>query len=588
MEISPFVRRANEVSLLFIVFTLLAPAAARAGSPPAPQLSASGQQELRDFIEAGTLAELRWPDFTDRRADVKTFYESSNDSLAWVADGRPTSQALAATAALEQADQVGLDPADYDGPRWKDRIAALSAGGQDASEDARVRFDLALTISMMRYIFEVQFGRVKPTRVHLGGDDAPGKFDSPRYLRDQIINSNDVAAALSQLEPPYILYRRTEEVLRKYMQMASQDDGEQLPPPAKKKTIEPGDTYAGVARLVRLLKLVGDLPPDAAGAPDSTLYKGPVVDAMKRFQERHGLEPDGRIGKDTLDQLNTPLSARVRQLQFTLERWRWAPRVYDPPPILVNIPEFILRGFGKGETVELTMRVVVGRSYRAHTPVFSQEMSYLVFRPYWNVPLAIQRGELVPKIKKDPDYLSKNELEVVDQHGNVVTASAVSDDQLAKLNSGALSIRQRPGPKNSLGLAKFVFPNEHNVYLHSTPAQELFSRTRRDFSHGCIRVEDPAVLAEWILQGNKNWPKDKIVEAMNNGPDSQQVNLPQKRPVVIIYATAVVQPDGEVKFFQDIYGHDARLEKALARGYPRRRGNTATSAAPVPRQRARS
>jgi len=588
MKNSPFVRRANEISLLFVVLSVLVPAVARAAPPSASQSSASGQEALRSFIEAGTLADLRWPDFTDRRDDARTFYESSNYSLAWVNDGRPTSQALAAITALEQADQVGLDPEDYDGPRWKARIAGLSGEGQHASEDAPVRFDLALTISLMRYIFEVQFGRVKPPRVHLGSEDAPTKFDSLRFLRDQIVNSNDVAGALSQLEPPYILYRRTEDVLHKYMQMASQDDGEQLPPPAKKKTIEPGDTYPGVPRLVRLLKLVGDLAPDAAVAPDSTLYKGPVVDAMKHFQERHGLEPDGRIGKDTLEQLNTPLSARVRQLQFTLERWRWAPRGHDPPPILVNIPEFILRGFGKGETIELTMRVVVGRSYRAHTPVFAQEMSYLVFRPYWNVPLAIQRGELVPKIKKDPDYLSKNELEVVDQHGNVVTTSAVSDVQLAKLNSGALSIRQRPGPKNSLGLAKFVFPNEHNVYLHSTPAQELFSRTRRDFSHGCIRVEDPAVLAEWILQGNENWTKDKIVETMNNGPDSQQVNLPQKRPVVIIYATAVVLPDGEVKFFQDIYGHDARLEKALARGYPRPRANAATSSAPVPRQHARS
>ncbi|MGO8819252.1 MAG: L,D-transpeptidase family protein [Terriglobia bacterium] len=588
MNIPVFVRRANEASLLYVVFCMLATAVAAAASPSGPQAATSEQQALRAFVEAGTLADLRWPDFSGHRDDAKSFYEAANYSLAWIADGHPTSQALVAITVLEQADQVGLSPEDYDGPRWKDRIAALSAGGHPASEDVQARFDLALTVSMMRYISEVQFGRVKPQRVRLGDDDARSKFDLPRYLRDQIISSSHVPAALAQLEPPYVLYRRTEDALHKYMQMASQDDGEQLPPPAKKKTIDPGDTYPGVPRLVRLLKLVGDLPPDAAVAPDSTLYKGAIVDAMKHFQERHGLEPDGRIGKDTLDQLNTPLSTRVRQLQFTLERWRWAPRVYNPPPILVNIPEFILRGFGPGETVELTMRVVVGRSYRAHTPVFSQEMSYLVFRPYWNVPLSIQRDEIVPKIKKDPGYLPQNQLEVVDQHGNIVTTSAVSDEQLAKLNSGALSIRQRPGPKNSLGLAKFVFPNEHNVYLHSTPAQELFSRTRRDFSHGCIRVEDPAVLAEWILQGNKNWTKDKIVEAMNNGTDSQQVNLPQKRPVVIIYATAVVLPDGEVKFFQDIYGHDARLEKALARGYPRRRGITVTSAAPAPRQHAQS
>jgi murein L,D-transpeptidase YcbB/YkuD len=423
--------------------------------------------------------------------------------------------------------------------------------------------------------------------VHLGADDARSEFEIPRFLRDQIISSPDVAGALSNLEPPYVLYRRTEEVLRKYMQLATQDDGEKLPP-AKKKSIDPGDDYPGVPRLVRLLKLVGDLPPNAAVAPDSTLYQGPIVDAVKHFQERHGLEADGRIGKDTLEQLNTPLSDRVRQLQLTLERWRWAPRGFDHPPILVNIPEFTLRAFGAGETIELTMKVVVGRAYRTRTPVFAQGMSYLVFRPYWNVPLGIQRGEIVPKLKKDPDYLRKNNIEVVNRRGNVVSTGAVNEEQLAQLSSGVLSVRQRPGPKNSLGLVVFMFPNEHNVYLHSTPAPELFSRTRRDFSHGCIRAEDPVALAEWVLQSNGSWTKEKIVAAMNSGPDSQQVNLAQKIPVVIIYATAVVLPDGEVKFFQDIYGHDAHLEKALARGYPLPRGKTATSAAPAPRQHARS
>jgi murein L,D-transpeptidase YcbB/YkuD len=234
------------------------------------------------------------------------------------------------------------------------------------------------------------------------------------------------------------------------------------------------------------------------------------------------------------------------------------------------------------------MKVVVGRAYRTRTPVFAQDMSYLVFRPYWNVPLAIQRGEIVPKLKKDPDYLGKNNFEVVDRRGNVVSTGTASEEQLAQLSSGVLSIRQRPGPKNSLGLVVFMFPNEHNVYLHSTPAPELFSRTRRDFSHGCIRAEDPVALAEWVLRENEGWTKDRIVAAMNHGRDSQQVNLAQKIPVVIIYATAVVLPDGEVKFFQDIYGHDAHLVKALARGYPRSRGNTSTSGAPVPRQHARS
>jgi murein L,D-transpeptidase YcbB/YkuD len=590
MKIPPFVRRANASSLLFLGISILALVVANGSSPAAPQLPSSDQQVLQAAIEAGTLADLKWPNFADYRDDVKSFYEPSNYALVWLKDGRPTSQALAAVTVLEQADQVGLDPEDYEGPHWKDRIARFSGGTQNPTGDEPARFDLALTVSVMRYATEIQFGRVKPKSVHLGDDDARSKFDLPQFLRDQIVNSNDVGAALSQLEPPYILYHRTEDALRKYMQLATQDDGEKLPPPEKKKkTIDPGDDYPGVPRLVRLLKLVGDLPADADVPPDSTVYQGAIVDAMKHFQERHGLGSDGRIGKDTLEQLNTPLSVRVQQLQLTLERWRWAPRVYDPPPILVNIPEFVVRGFGPGETVELTMKAVVGRSYRTHTPVFAQNMTYLVFRPYWSVPIAIQRGEMVPKLKKDPDYLKKNQLEVIDQHGTVVSTGAVSDQQLALLNTGALTIRQLPGPKNSLGLVVFMFPNEHNVYLHSTPQPELFSLPRRDFSHGCIRVEDPAKMAEYILQGNGGWTKEKVAAAMKSGPDSQTVLLAHKRPVVIIYATAVVPPDGEVKFFQDIYGHDARLEKALARGLPRQpAGSGATTDAPAPHQRAQS
>ena len=216
-------------------------------------------------------------------------------------------------------------------------------------------------------------------------------------------------------------------------------------------------------------------------------------------------------------------------------------------------------------------------------------MSYVVLRPYWNVPYDIQRNEIVPKLKKDPDYLKKNQFEIVTQSGTVVSTGDVTPEQLAKLSSGSLSVRQKPGPKNSLGLAKFVFPNEHNVYLHSTPSQDLFSRTRRDFSHGCIRVEFPAKLAEYILQGNGDWTGEKIAEAMQNGTDSQQVNLRKKRPVVIIYATAVVLPDGTVKFFQDIYGHDERLQQALGKGLPRPKlGKAPTSVAPARRQREES
>ena len=220
------------------------------------------------------------------------------------------------------------------------------------------------------------------------------------------------------------------------------------------------------------------------------VYEGALVDAVKRFQTRHGLEPDGRIGKSTLAQLNTPLWRRVRQLQFTLERYRWLPHRLEQPLVVVNIPEFRLRGLNNSYNSEIEMKVVVGRAFRHQTPVFSAGMKYVIFRPYWNVPGSIQRAELVPKLQRDRGYLARNNYEILNSNGAVVKTGTVDATTLAQLSAGRLRIRQLPGPTNALGLVKFVFPNNHSVYLHDTPAMELFSKSRRDFSHGCIRVRE--------------------------------------------------------------------------------------------------
>jgi murein L,D-transpeptidase YcbB/YkuD len=293
-----------------------------------------------------------------------------------------------------------------------------------------------------------------------------------------------------------------------------------------------------------------------------------VVDGVKHFQTRHGLGADGRLGKDTLLQLNTPLTVRVQQLDDALERWRWLPADFSPLPVAVNIPEFVLRVFSPDHRIAMRMNVVVGKAVRNETPVFADEMKYIIFRPYWNVPLSITRGEIIPALQKDGGYLAKKNFEVTDQSGKIVTSGAVSADVLAQLRSGKLLVRQRPGASNSLGLVKFIFPNEHNVYLHDTPAQSLFAQSRRDFSHGCIRVGKPADLAAWLLRDQPKWTPDAVKAAMQSGPDNQQVNLVPPIPVVIIYLTAVVEEDGEVYFFNDIYGHDQRLNAVLAKGPP--------------------
>jgi L,D-transpeptidase YcbB len=364
----------------------------------------------------------------------------------------------------------------------------------------------------------------------------------------------------AQNQSPSDEFQRTLKALERYRVLAAQDDGAVLPP--TKKPVEPGGHYSGVPRLTRLLQLVGDLPAETRPA-DSDLYTGALVTAVKRFQARHGLEPDGRIGQGTLAQLNTPLAFRVRQLELALERWRRLP--YDPSrrAILLNLPEFRLRAVDPGRHLDLDMKIVIGRASKLKTPLLSSVIDTVIFRPYWNVPHSIQRHELVADIKRDPSYISKNNFELVTPQDTVVAENTVSDKLLAQLRSGTLRLRQRPGPKNSLGLVKFVFPNEYNVYMHDTPAKSLFARARRDFSHGCIRLERAADLAEWVLRVESGWPRDRIDAAMQ-GTESFSVKLKHPIPVVTIYVTAVALENGEVHFFEDIYGEDAALEEEMA------------------------
>ena len=262
------------------------------------------------------------------------------------------------------------------------------------------------------------------------------------------------------------------------------------------------------------------------------------------------------------------MSQRVDQLRLTLERWRWLPDRFNEPRIVVNIPEFRLRAYDDSGNPALSMNVIVGKAFHHRTPVFERDMRFLIFRPYWNVPPSIQRSEIVPAIQKDRDYIAKKGFEVITPGGQVVTSGAITDDVLAQLRSGKLEVRQKPGATNSLGLVKLMFPNEYNVYLHSTPAPQLFSQTRRDFSHGCIRVEKPAELAAWVLRDKADWSVERAQAAMTSGKDNVQVNLTSPIPVLILYGTAVVDTEGTVQFFDDIYGYDNELKQALAKGYP--------------------
>jgi murein L,D-transpeptidase YcbB/YkuD len=278
---------------------------------------------------------------------------------------------------------------------------------------------------------------------------------------------------------------------------------------------------------------------------------------VRAFQELHGLKGTGVADTATLAAMNVSLEDRIRQVEINLERWRWMPNDFGGRHLLVNIPYFHLLARENGKSV-MDIRVVVGKADEHKTPVFSSEMSTVVFSPYWNIPDSIVEGETAPAVARDPAYLEKNNIEILDvsRSGGAapVDYASVNWDDANQLKH--LAFRQRPGPHNALGHVKFLFPNAFDVYLHDTPADALFARPGRAFSHGCVRVEEPEALAKYVLRGDSEWDDTKILDAMNAGVE-KHVKLKEKIPVHIVYFTAWVDENGGLHFQPDVYGYDA-------------------------------
>lgn len=562
------------------------------------QLSAKGADELRIAIHSGTLQDLHWPIFGPYESELAKFYNSLGDRLAWIANLQVTPQALQMTQILQRADEKGLDPEDYDASRWQQHLDAF--GGSNKPEETElVRFDLALTISTMRYLADVSRGRTNPEafgfelylKRRAVGQQTPGHpgGSAKSYLRDfireQLIDAGDLDSLIATIEPQFPEYQHTEQMLKKYLELAknerSRPRDKDKPSerngglPKFRRTLKPGSAYAGVMGLAQRLAELGEISDDAANNMTGTRYDGTVVDAIKNFQKHHGIEPNGEIGPQTLRELNTPIAWRVTQIQATLERWRWLPREVSPPLIVVNIPGFSLEGQADNYQQTLSMPVVVGGAYEHETPQMVSQIKTVVFRPSWNVPLKIQQKELVPKIARKPSYLQDNDFEIVDRAGKPLDTEQVRTRTIEGLRSGALKLRQKPGPQNATGLIKFEFPNREDIYLHGTPQTAHFAKASRDLSHGCIRVADPVSLAVWVLRGQQGWDGNRInIEIDGDKTDRLNVDMPV--PVLIIYATAVADNDGAMYFFFDVYGYDADFKHVIARDYPHLREVTSS------------
>lgn len=477
----------------------------------------------------------------------------------WFEQDQPKVAALQAVGILTHSDEDGLNPQDYDAEALS---RAITVESTRFPVETFAWLDQWLTESMVRYLDDLYFGRIDPSNIGQNYS-APSRngFEPFSYLL-RALDAQRLPEAIREVRPQVSFYADLREALTRYRKLAADPDLQAPLPSLPWRRLDPGKSYSGLPALTHRLVALGDLP---AGTRPPQRYEGSVIDGIRAFQFRHGLEADGVIGAQTFEQLNIPLTQRVRQIELTMERLRPMPLERDKRMIFINIPEFMLRAYEVDDGMisdRLTTKVVVGKAVETETPLFDEDMRFIEFSPYWNVPRSIARKELVPKFRRNPGYFYQQGFEFVAEDGRVLRN--FSSTNLNAVLRGQLRIRQRPGPENALGDIKFIFPNNDDIYLHHTPGPQLFLRPRRDFSHGCIRVEAPVALAEFVLENEPDWNTERIIAAMSKG-ESNRMRLGTPVPVVIGYATVIVKNGGKIHFFQDLYGNDKLLDEALRR-----------------------
>ncbi|HEY4596621.1 MAG TPA: L,D-transpeptidase family protein, partial [Thermoanaerobaculia bacterium] len=464
-------------------------------------------------------------------------YQRRQYAPAWINDKGVRPDADELIAALADAPADGLDAERYRLADLRQRLVqAKGAPNSPPNPGDLAEIDLRLSDAFLRFAADLHNGAVNPELIY--GDcelDIP-ETDLSATL-ESALAAGHVRQSLAELAPAHAGYKALKAALAQYRALAARGGWPAVPegPPLK-----PGDRGERVAALRARLEASGDLAPDASPAEARDLFDAPLQAALVKFQDRHGLDPDGKMGKGTLAALDVPAEQRVRQIEINLDRWRWLPRDLGDPGeryIMVNIAGFHLDVMDGGKSV-LAMKVVAGKP-TTRTPMFSGRMTNVVLNPYWNVPPDIARKEVLPRIAREPGYAEKEGLEVQ-----------------------GTEVRQKPGPQNSLGRVKFLFPNRFNVYLHDTPARALFSRTVRSFSHGCIRIEKPVELAEYLLQDDPRWTPEKIAATIAKGREAW-ITIPRPLPVHLVYWTAWVDDAGTVQLRDDLYGRDKPLLKIL-------------------------
>ncbi len=496
--------------------------------------------------------------------NLKKFYEKRSFHPVWVGDKQDFYQSRTLITGIEQADAEGLNPAFYHLETIRDLSHRLEKALDlqlPHSVEQLVDLDLVLTDAFLLLGCHFSAGCVNPVTITAEWHANRGPLDMSVVLGTAIKNRN-VEETLSGLLPKTDFYSGLRNALVNYRSIKKRGGWHRVP---NGSVLRKGSRGSRVASLKKRLHITGDVKQykkEKASIIDDSLHQ-----AILKFQKRHGLDSDGLVGSETLQALNTSVEERIRQMEINMERLRWSIAKLEGRQIIVNIADFSLNLYEQGNKV-MSMKVVVGdRAW--DTPVFMEKMTYLIINPAWNVPDTIARKETIHKIKADPEYISAHNFSVLRGWGKHEKQFDPEDIDWDEYSEELLPyrFRQEPGPLNPLGRIKFMFPNRFSVYLHDTPARHLFNSNSRPFSHGCIRVERPIDLAEYLLMGSEEWPRENIIQAIES-KERQEISLPESINVLVLYLTSWVDDEGMLHFRPDIYGRDARLLETMQKGPP--------------------
>src|SRR5688572_3784148 len=500
------------------------------------------------------------PEFKKHEQLIRLFYRDRGFRLAWFKGEDLIPQASKFKEVINKAEEEGLNPNDY---KLKD-FDQLYKAYQDEDNDAakqklQQELDIALTASYFHYGTDFYKGQTNPkdNKNSISWKVKRNKIKLNKALQT-ILKERESKYPYYEFAPLHPEYNSLRAALKKYRDLQKLGEWPKIET-VKRLQVKDSSAQVGIIRK-RLLMEYEPQKARSLKTQTDTIFDENLATLVKKFQTLNGVKADGIIGPETVKLMNIPIEDRIDQLIINMERWRWIPKSFEEKYIFVNIPEYTMHVKDKGQEV-LNMKVIVGKELNS-TPIFSDKLEYVVFAPYWNVPKTIVENEIKPNMLKNPNFLESQDMEIIKgdrKNFQRISASSIDWSSVTQQNFKYL-IRQKPGPKNSLGLVKFLFPNEYNVYLHDTPFDKLFNQEQRGFSHGCVRLERPAALAEYLLKGQPEWSPSAIQDAMNS-KEEQWVVLKEKVPVYIVYFTSWVDEDGNVHFFKDLYGHDEDLKK---------------------------